>query len=122
LQKSLSEAYFAKEVRKRKFCQTVDDAIAHANGPHGLLEEKQARIVVTSAAAALVLLALESCKNMRLILAGCHWRRVLFKINKRSTPPSLIQLIPPPQHLPKKRSYKIPKMSPIRMKKPKRKF
>jgi hypothetical protein len=64
---------------------------------HGLLEEKQARIVVTSAADALVLLALESCKNMRLILAGCHWRRVLFKINRRSTPPSLIQLIPPPQ-------------------------
>jgi hypothetical protein len=93
LQKSLSEAYFAREVRKRKFCQTVDDAIAHANGSHGLLEEKQARIVVTSAAAAdaLVLLALESCKNMRLILAGCHWRRVLFKINRRSTPPSLIQ-------------------------------
>ncbi len=73
MQKSLSEAYFACE---RKICQTVEDAIAHANGPHGLLEEKQARIVVTSAAAAaaaaadaLVLLALESCKNMRLILA-----------------------------------------------------
>jgi hypothetical protein len=75
LQKSLSEACFAKEVRKRKFCQTVDDAIAHANEPHGLLEEKQARIVVTSAAVAadaLILLALESCKNMRLILAGCR--------------------------------------------------
>jgi hypothetical protein len=100
--KEFPEVKFAKEVRKRKFCQTIDDAIAHANGPHGLLEEKQARIVVTSAAAApaadsLVLLALESCKNMRLILAGCHSRRVLFKINRRSTPPSLIQRIPPPQ-------------------------